>query len=87
MTDSGKIDWVSHESEPSNLRAGSPVVDGMNAETAEQPVVDPARAHVWVIQDSDAEFVAFVVSAGPYPYRTAHLLCGDAHQAEGLVGQ
>ncbi|WP_242504555.1 SigE family RNA polymerase sigma factor [Promicromonospora panici] len=76
---------MSHESEPSNLRAGSPVVGGMNAETAEQPVVDPARARVEVAQDKDAEFVAFVVSAGPYLFRTAHLLSGDAHQAEELV--
>jgi RNA polymerase sigma-70 factor (sigma-E family) len=57
----------------------------MNAETAEQPVVDPARAQVLVVQDRDVEFVEFVASAGPYLFRTAHLLCGDAHQAEELV--
>lgn len=57
----------------------------MNAETAEQPVVDPERAQVQVTEDRDAEFVAFVGSAGPYLYRTAHLLCGDAFQAEELV--
>jgi RNA polymerase sigma-70 factor (sigma-E family) len=57
----------------------------MNAETAEQPVVDPARAQVQVTEDRDAEFVAFVGSAGSYLYRTAHLLSGDAFQAEELV--
>ncbi|WP_157601779.1 SigE family RNA polymerase sigma factor [Promicromonospora kroppenstedtii] len=57
----------------------------MNAETAEQPVVDPARASVLVARDTDAEFVDFVTSAGPYLYRTAYLLSGDAHQAEELV--
>lgn len=57
----------------------------MNAETAEQPVVDPERAQVQVAEDRDAEFVAFVGEAGPYLYRTAHLLCGDALQAEELV--
>lgn len=61
------------------------VVGGMNAETAEQPVVDPARASVLVAHDTDAEFVDFVTSAGPYLYRTAYLLSGDAHQAEELV--
>lgn len=57
----------------------------MNAETVEQPVVDPERARVQVTEDRDAEFVAFVGEAGPYLYRTAHLLCGDALQAEELV--
>jgi RNA polymerase sigma-70 factor (sigma-E family) len=57
----------------------------MNAETAEQPVVDPARARVLVAPNPDAEFVEFVASAGPYLYRTAYLLSGDAHQAEELV--
>lgn len=57
----------------------------MNAETAEQPVVDPARARVLVAQDPDAGFVEFVASAGPYLHRTAYLLSGDAHQAEELV--
>ena len=57
----------------------------MNAEAAEQPVVDPERAQVQVAEDRDTEFVAFVGSAGPYLYRTAHLLCGDAFQAEELV--
>ncbi|MEV0950237.1 SigE family RNA polymerase sigma factor [Promicromonospora sp. NPDC050249] len=57
----------------------------MKAETAEQPVVDPERAQVQVTEDRDAEFVAFVGEAGPYLYRTAHLLCGDALQAEELV--
>lgn len=57
----------------------------MNAETVEQPVVDPERARVQVTEDRDAEFVAFVGEAGPYLYRTAHLLCGDTLQAEELV--
>ncbi|PUB28837.1 hypothetical protein C8K30_103261 [Promicromonospora sp. AC04] len=41
----------------------------MNVETAEQPVVDPARARVQVVRDTDAEFAAFVGSAGPYARR------------------
>ncbi|MFE7504866.1 SigE family RNA polymerase sigma factor [Promicromonospora sp. NPDC057488] len=57
----------------------------MNAETTEQPVVDPARADVLVARDPDAEFVEFVTSAGAYLYRTAYLLSGDAHRAEELV--
>ncbi|MCP2265249.1 SigE family RNA polymerase sigma factor [Promicromonospora thailandica] len=57
----------------------------MNTETAEQPVVDPARARVLVAPDRDAEFVDFVASAGPYLHRTAYLLTGDPHQAEELV--
>lgn len=57
----------------------------MNAETTEQPVVDPARANVLVAPDLDAEFVDFVTSAGAYLYRTAYLLSGDADQAEELV--
>jgi RNA polymerase sigma-70 factor (sigma-E family) len=57
----------------------------MNVETAEQPVVDPARARVLVAPDLDAEFVDFVTSAGAYLYRTAYLLSGDADQAEELV--
>ncbi|MFI6424989.1 SigE family RNA polymerase sigma factor [Promicromonospora sp. NPDC050880] len=57
----------------------------MNVETAEQPVVDPARARVLVAPDRDGEFVEFVTSAGPYLYRTAYLLSGDAHRAEELV--
>lgn len=76
---------MDHVRQPSNLRSGSPVVGGMNVDTAEQPVVDPGRATVQVAEDRDAEFVAFVGSAGPYLYRTAYLLSGDAHQAEELV--
>lgn len=57
----------------------------MRAETAEQPVVDSARARVQVARDTDAEFVRFVASAGSYLHRTAYLLSGDAHQAEDLV--
>ncbi|MFD7021590.1 SigE family RNA polymerase sigma factor [Promicromonospora sukumoe] len=57
----------------------------MNAETTEQPVVDPGRARVLVAPDLDAEFVDFVTSAGAYLYRTAYLLSGDADQAEELV--
>ncbi|WP_369370397.1 SigE family RNA polymerase sigma factor [Promicromonospora sp. Populi] len=57
----------------------------MNVETAEEPVVDPERARVQVVQDADAEFVAFVGSDSAYLFRTAHFLCGDAHQAEELV--
>ncbi|MFJ3402797.1 SigE family RNA polymerase sigma factor [Promicromonospora sp. NPDC090134] len=57
----------------------------MNAETTEQPVVDPGRARVLVAPDLDAEFVDFVTSAGAYLYRTAYLLSGDVDQAEELV--
>ncbi|MEV0892920.1 SigE family RNA polymerase sigma factor [Promicromonospora sp. MEB111] len=57
----------------------------MNAETTEQPVVDPGRARVLVAPDLDAEFVDFVTAAGAYLYRTAYLLSGDADQAEELV--
>lgn len=43
------------------------------------------RVDVTVTRTKDQEFTAFVQDAGPYLYKTALLLSGDAHRAEELV--
>ncbi|WP_020017288.1 SigE family RNA polymerase sigma factor [Promicromonospora sukumoe] len=48
-------------------------------------VSDEARVRVDVTRTKDQEFTAFVHDAGPYLYKTALLLSGDAHRAEELV--
>jgi RNA polymerase sigma-70 factor (sigma-E family) len=46
---------------------------------------ETGRTTVRVTRSRDADFVAFVETAGPYLYRTAYLLAGDSHRAEDLV--
>jgi RNA polymerase sigma-70 factor (sigma-E family) len=52
----------------------------MSAQVSDDPLV-----RVDITRTKDQEFTAFVQDAGPYLYKTALFLSGDAHRAEELV--